>query len=93
MRTKIVEGATPDGLYLKAMVCRFDDEDWRRRSIVGHESGYDISLLRQEGWTARHFVILDLSTPGPGQIFYMEDRPGRGYEIDKQGLTKARIQF
>ena len=72
MRTRIIEGVNPDGLYLKAMVCRFDQDDWGRKSLVGSEhSGAGISLLRQEGWSGDHFIIQDLSLPGPGGIFHM----------------------
>ena len=72
MRTKIVEGTTPDGLYLKAMVGRFDSDDWGRVALITAEAlGIGTSLLRQEGWSDQHFVILDLSGPGNGGIFKM----------------------
>ena len=73
MRTKIVEGTTNYGLYLKAMVGRFEPEEWARRSVVAEQyrAGFDISLLEQEGWTDSHFVILDLSSPGGGSMFMM----------------------
>ena len=66
MRTKIVEGTSPDGLYLKAAVAVFDQEEWQRPSLIAAQEGYRKSLLRQEGWTDRDFWILDLSRPGPG---------------------------
>ena len=73
MRTKMVEGVSQNGvLYLKAMVCRFDPDDWRYRSRLAQQyNGMNISLLAQEGWTKEHFVILDLSIPGNGHIFKM----------------------
>ena len=72
MRSKIVEGVNPDGLYLKAMVSYFDRQDWDRRSIVGSKHMHsNISLLKQEGWGREHFIVQDLSLPGPGGIFRM----------------------
>ena len=73
MRTKIIESTNPDGLYLKAMVGRFDQEDWQRKPLAGAEhSSADTSLLRQEGWNGDHFIIQDLSNPGLGGIFHMD---------------------
>ena len=76
MKTKLVEGVSPGGLYLKAMVGYFDQEDWARKSQVTEVfDGSDISLLRQEGWGADHFMVLDVSRPGPGRIFKMGGDP------------------
>ena len=72
MRTKIVEGASAGGLYLKAMVGRFDEQDWGRQAEVSAVIYREkTSLLVQEGWTEKHFMILDLSNPGGGRIFHM----------------------
>ena len=72
MRTKIIEGVSLGGLYLKAIVGRFDQSDWARRSEVSKDyNGMNLSLLRREGWQTDHFVILDISHPGPGGIFKM----------------------
>ena len=70
MRSKIVE-ATDGGLWLKAMVAVFDDDEWRRRvTLPGVESP---GLLRTLGWTRRHFWLLDLAT-GNGAILQMGNR-------------------
>lgn len=83
MKTKIVEGTTPKGLYLKAMVGRFDIDEWTRRSIVADQAeGRVRSLLRQEGWGLRHFFILDLSKLGRGGIFHMDPAPA-AYDVKK----------
>ena len=67
------------GLYLKAMICRFDDQDWGRLSLVEQRySGKEISLLRQEGWRHDNIYIIDLSHPGGGAIFL----PGGQAQVD-----------
>lgn len=71
MNVKIIEGTSPDGLYLKAAVCTFDEEEWARKSIIAAECGQNTGLLRQESWTRNDFWILDLSRPGPGGKFTM----------------------
>ena len=71
MKSKIIEGVSMDSLYLKAIVSRFDKADWERRSIVNRQIGVEYSLLRQEGWSEDHFLIQDISSPGPGGIFKM----------------------
>ena len=53
MKTKIVEGTSPDGLYLKAAVAVFDQEEWQRPSLIAAQEGYNRSLLRRRaGQTA-----------------------------------------
>ena len=75
MRTKLIEGTNPDGLYLKAAVCVFEQAEWERKSLVGEESGYHQPLLTQESWTPRDFWILDISRPGVGGKFTMGKDP------------------
>ena len=89
MHTKLVEGVNPDGLYLKAMVATFDNEEWRRRSLVGAEVGVEVSLLRQESWTRHDFWILDISRPGPGGKFTM----GRDYQDAGPAMTNLPVTF
>ena len=71
MRLRIVEGLY-DGLYLKAMLGRFDEDDWSRPALATHYALPDsrsISLLKQEGWTREHFLIMDLSCGCGGALF------------------------
>lgn len=75
MKSKIIEGTSPDGLYLKAMVATFEAHEWARPSLVGAECGISVSLLAQEGLRDDNFWILDLSKPGPGGIFKMGQTP------------------
>ena len=75
MRTKIVEGLT-ESLYLKAMVGRFEPHEWERPAEASKLlMGVSVPLLNQEGWTEDHFLILDLSSPGPGGLFKMGGLP------------------
>ena len=86
MRTKIVEGRSDD-LYLKALVGRFEPHEWGRTALVTREAmGVDISLLRQEGWGTEHFLILDLSRPGPGGLFKMGGLPS--YDLKKRIMDR-----
>ena len=72
MKTKIVEAVSSDGLYLKAAVSAFDQADWDRPAIVtSHYRHRNKSILQQEGWSERHFIIQDLSPSGGGAIFCM----------------------
>lgn len=89
MKVKIIEGTSPDGLYLKAAVCTFEQQEWERKSIVGQECGYDRSLLRQESWTPDDFWILDLSRPGPGGKFTM----GKTKQDAAHALSKLPVNF
>ena len=71
MRLRTVEGLY-DGLYLKAMIGRFDEEDWDRPAIATMLTvprAGSISLLRQEGWDRGHFLIMDLSGGCGGALF------------------------
>ena len=69
MQYKFVE-ATGNHLYLKALIGRFDQQDWARKSEIARQfSGMEVSLLRQEGHTPeRSFFILDLSKGTGGAI-------------------------
>ena len=75
MKSKIIEGTSPDGLYLKAMVAIFEADEWERRSLVGMECGISVGLLDQEGVRKDNFWILDLSKPCPGGMFKMGRTP------------------
>ena len=89
MRTKIIEGVTPDHLYLKAMVGRFEPHEWERPSLVTYAAlGEHVSLLDAEGWGPKHFMILDLSNPGPGGIFKMAGHAG--HDMRKLDRVLAR---
>ena len=82
MRTKIVEGLTVD-LYLKALVGRFEPSEWERQAEASKLlTGVSVPLLDQEGWTDKHFLILDLSSPGPGGLFRMGGLPS--YDLKKR---------
>ena len=70
MRSKIVE-ATDGGLWLKAMVAVFDDDEWHRGIMLDDWSGPH--LLLSLGWTRAHFWLLDLAT-GNGAILRMGDQ-------------------
>ena len=69
MQYKFVE-ATGSDLYLKALIGRFDQQDWARKSEIARQfSGMEVSLLRHEGHTPeRCFFILDLSKGTGGAI-------------------------
>lgn len=51
------------------MLGRFDRAEWSRRSELTGEPHYNIPLLRREGWTDRHLMILDLSSTGVAGTF------------------------
>ena len=89
MKTKLIEGTNPDGLYLKAAICTFDQEEWQRKSLVGEEVGVSRSLLRQETWTKDDFWILDISRPGVGGKFTM----GRTPQDAQRALEKLGVPF
>lgn len=68
MRTKLVE-FTDGTLYGKVLIGRFNYEEWRRHSEMARRfNNMDLSLMRQEGWGRDHYLLLDLSKPGRGQI-------------------------
>ncbi len=80
MKTRVIE-ATREGLYLKAIIGKFDHEEWdRKRALPGY--GYSRLLSK---WTDRHFWILDLEL-GTGAMFLMGSSP-------RYGLAKARADF
>lgn len=88
MKTKIIEGTSPDGLYLKAAVSTFEEHEWARPSIVGREYGAPTSLLRQESWDQNTFQIQDLSRPGPGALFQMGNSPmDASWQLKKLPVT------
>ena len=88
MRTKLIEGTNPDGLYLKAAVCVFDQTDWERKSLIGEEAGMHQGLLRQETWTNQDFWILDICRPGVGGKFTMgKDNWEAKWALDKLPTT------
>ena len=65
MQHKLFE-ATIGGLYLKAVIGRFDEADWSRPSLVAKEfNGSNIPLLLQEGHS---YFILNLSKGTGGHI-------------------------
>lgn len=76
MRYKFVE-ALANELYLKALIGRFDDADYRRPSIEAtrfmreqYGASAPVSLLRHEGHQPESaFIILDLSKGSGGAIF------------------------
>ena len=69
LKTKIVEAISNDGLYLKAAISTFDETDWEQPAITTSQyRDRKTSLLKNEGWTKRHFIIQDLSPPGGGAI-------------------------
>lgn len=78
MQTKFIEAHSAEGNWGKFAVCRFNGDEWARRSkVVG------ASLLSTVGWGPEHYLILDLQT-GEGAIF----RPG-GYvkaDLDKHAI-------
>jgi hypothetical protein len=71
MKTKFIEATEATQFnWGKFMVCRFEAEEWARRSeIATHER----SLLHGRGWTPNNVLVVDLQT-GEGAIF----KPG-GY--------------
>ena len=89
MHVKLIEGTNPDGLYLKAAICTFDNEEWQRKSLVSQEVGHHGSLLRQEARTDQDFWILDLSSPGAGGKFTMGETPGDA----QHALDKLSVPF
>ena len=68
MRQKIIEATNQGGLYLKALIGRFSTADWERRAMLWGTEPRP-SLLRNEGWTNQHFLILDLSHGSGGAMF------------------------
>ncbi len=66
MITKIIE-ATNGFNWGKFMLCRFDDEEWNRRSgTEGCDNGHP--MLPQLGWSRDNLWVLDLQT-GEGALF------------------------
>ena len=88
MYTKLIEAVDGRGLYLKALIGRFDSREWGHVSRVWQDytGGEEKSLLRQEGWSNDHILVLDVSRPGPGAIFL----PGGSATHD---LAKKPVEF
>ena len=76
MQYKFVEALGCNGLYLKAMLGRFDNADWERPAIEWENytlNEYGVkashSLLESQGHSReRSFIILDLSSGTGGAI-------------------------
>lgn len=81
MQTKIVE-ATNGFNWGKFMVGRFDEQEWRYRSLVS-DSG--MPLLREIGWGPGHLWVLDLQT-GEGAYFRISP-----YGIAHSDLNKHKV--
>lgn len=81
MQTAIIE-FTDGQHYGKFLLGRFDEE-WSRNSDV---YGVATSLLRVEGWTERHLLVLDLSSTGVAGIFAPVKGGSPGYDTIKKGI-------
>ena len=84
MRAKIVE-AYWSRLYLKTMFGRFDRDEWSRKPSAP-DIGHNMPLLRQQGWTPEHYMILDLSQSCGGTL-------SRQGGLTKADIAKASAQF
>ncbi len=80
MHTKIVELSNGFN-WGKFLVCRFDDNEWRRRSALDARNA--TPLLSRCGWDDQHLGVFDLAT-GEGAFF----RPGGSarHDLDKHGV-------
>lgn len=85
MQTKIIEAVQDGAFYGKFLLGRFDKE-WRRDSIVHAEDDQRISVLRAEGWTGQHLLVLDLSSSGAGAIFLPRSRGDAYNDVVEQRL-------
>lgn len=67
MKTKIIEASNGPCNWGKFMLCRFDEDEWNRRSAL---PGNDLPtpLLTQVGWDRNNLWVLDLQT-GEGALF------------------------
>lgn len=68
MKTRIIEatqGIDAGANWGKFLLGEFDDDDWGHVSGV---SGNPRGVLNERGWTAEHFLLVDLET-GEGGIF------------------------
>ena len=94
MKTKLIEGTNPDGLYLKAMICTFEPQEWERKSLLGEEADSHQPLLKQESWTPRNFCILDISRPGVAGKFTMgKDPRDAKWAIEKLDLRPRPLML
>ena len=87
MQTRIIE-ATDGQLYGKFLLGRFDTE-WTRRAAVYDTMPGETSrmpLLRQEGWGPEHLLVMDISMPGYGSIFYPSPHASPAADLEKRGL-------
>jgi hypothetical protein len=63
MKTKFIEAHDADEFnWGKFAICRFDEEEWARRSAV-----LDVAQLRDRGWSPNDILFIDLQT-GEGTI-------------------------
>lgn len=83
MKTRIFE-ATNGAAYGKFLVGRFDEE-WKYTPQIEPDYSHQ-RLLHREGWGPKHFMLLDLSSPGNGSIFHHNPLGMAENDVEKRGL-------